>query len=419
MHDFHYKGRELYCEGVRVRDIIRKTGTPVYIYSHKTFTGHIDKVQKAFKKVNPLICYSMKANSNLAVLKTVLSKGAGLDIVSGGELYRALKAGCEPRKIVFAGVGKSAEEIKSALQEDILFFDVESVPELELINQIAGKLKTTGRISLRVNPDVDPKTHAHITTGKAESKFGVDLDTARRLFASRRKFKSLRFCGVHVHIGSQIVSGRPFVEAFNKVLGFVDEIERETKAEIEFLNLGGGLGVIYHQEKPQTAAQYAKKVLPLFKGRKFRLVMEPGRFVAANAGILAGRVHYVKQTTVKNFAIMDAAMNDLLRPALYEAHHETYPLTLRPGRKKWVYDIVGPVCETGDVLARERYLPEVKAGDYLALMTAGAYGFVMASNYNSRPRPCEVLVKGGRFAVVRQRETYEDLVAGESIPDFV
>lgn len=419
MHDFKYKDGDLYCENVRVSDIVEKVGTPAYIYSHKTFVEHIDKIHKAFQKVKPLVCYSMKANSNLAILRAVVNHGAGLDIVSGGELFRAKKAGCPPEKIVFAGVGKSAEEIEAAIRYGILFFNVESLPELELINAISAKLRKKTRVSLRINPDVDANTHHHITTGKAESKFGIDLDTARAVFASHENYASLIFCAIHVHIGSQITSGEPFVKAFTKVLAFIDEVEKKHGLRIEYLNLGGGLAAVYRDETPMTAAQYAKHILPLFRGRRFRLVFEPGRFVSANGGILVGRVHYVKQTSVKNFAIVDAAMNDLIRPSLYDAHHEVCPLKRDSKRKKWVYDVVGPVCESGDVLARDRYLQEVQGGDYLALMTAGAYGFVMSSNYNSRPRPCEVLVKGNKFEVVRKRETCQTLIQGEKIPNWV
>ncbi|HTL47856.1 MAG TPA: diaminopimelate decarboxylase, partial [Verrucomicrobiae bacterium] len=298
MHDFRYEGNELYCENVKVADIVKKTGTPAYIYSYKTFTDHITKIQKAFASVKPLICYSMKANSNLAILKAVIKKGAGLDIVSGGELARAKRVGCAPEKIVFAGVGKSPEEIEAALAYGILFFNVESAPELDLINAIARKMKKTARVSLRVNPDVDAHTHHHITTGKAESKFGIDMETARGILARNKQYANISFCAIHVHIGSQILSPEPFFLAFKKVLKFVDQVEKSYKLKIDYLNLGGGLGAVYRDEKPQTAEQYAKKILPLFKGRKFRLVFEPGRFVSANGGILVGKVLYIKQTNV-------------------------------------------------------------------------------------------------------------------------
>lgn len=418
MHDFYYSGNELYCEKVRVRDIIEKTGTPVYIYSYKTFVEHLQKIQKAFRPVKPVICYSMKANSNLAILKALVSKGAGLDIVSGGELYRAKKVGCPPEKIVYAGVGKTETEIEEAIRYGILLFNVESVPELDAINRVAKRLKKIANISLRVNPGVDPKTHEHIATGKAESKFGMDLDAAEKVFLNRAHYPALSLCGIHVHIGSQIVTGHPFVEAFWKVLSFIQKLERQ-KVKIKYLNLGGGLGVIYNNENPQTADEFSKNILPLFKGRKYQLIFEPGRFISANGGILVGRVLYIKQTKVKNFAIVDTGMNDLIRPTLYGAHHEVWPLLKNEKASKWVYDVVGPICESGDFLAKDRHIQELHPEDAVAFMTAGAYGFVMSSNYNSRPRPAEVLVSGKQFAVVRRREKIQALVEGENIPDFV
>ncbi len=418
MHDFYYKGNELFCEQTRVRDIVEKVGTPAYIYSYKTFADHLTKIQKAFQPVNPLICYSMKANSNLAIIKTLVSKGSGLDIVSGGELYRAKKVGCPGEKIVYAGVGKTDEEIEDAVRYGILLFNVESAPELDAINRVAKRLKKVANISLRVNPAVDPKTHDHIATGKAESKFGMDLETAEKIYLKRAHYSNLSLSGVHVHIGSQIVTGAPFVEAFKKVLNFVSNLEKHG-VKIKFLNLGGGLGVIYSNENPQTASDFAKKILPLFKDKKYQIVFEPGRFISANGGILVGKVLYIKQTKVKNFAIVDTGMGDLIRPTLYGAHHEVYPLVKNEKAAKWIYDVVGPICESGDFLAKERHIQELKTDDYVAFMTAGAYGFVMASNYNSRPRPVEVLVKGKTFAVVRKREKIADLIAGETIPPFI
>lgn len=417
-HDFYYQDNELYCEKIRVADIVAKVGTPVYIYSQKTFVEHVEKIQTAFKAVKPLICYSMKANSNLAILKTLVNAGAGLDIVSGGELYRAKQVGCDPKKIVYAGVGKTGQEIEEALRYGILLFNVESIPELEAINRAAKKLKKIAQISLRINPGVDPHTHDHIATGKTESKFGMDLETAAELFHRRSGYPALSLCGIHVHIGSQIVIGDPFVEAFRKVLAFVNRLEKDN-VRIKTLNLGGGLGVIYSNENPQTAAEFAKKILPLFKGKKYQIIFEPGRFIAANAGILAGRVLFIKQTKVKNFAITDTGMGDLIRPTLYGAYHEVWPLVRREKSPKWIYDVVGPICESGDFLAKDRHIQELHAGDLIAFMTAGAYGFVMASNYNSRTLPAEVLVQGSRFAVVRRRQVLQDLIAGESIPDFV
>lgn len=418
MHDFYYKANELYCEKAAVREIAREVGTPVYIYSHKTIVEHIEKIQRAFRAVKPLICYSMKANSNLAVLKSVVLKGAGLDIVSGGELFRAKRVGCDPKKIVYAGVGKTEEEIEDAIRCGILLFNVESVPELELIQAVAKRMKKPVNVSLRVNPGIDPRTHDHIATGKAESKFGMDLDTARKIFSERSKYSSLSLCGIHVHIGSQIVTGQPFVEAFRKVLSFVGELEK-SGVKIRYLNLGGGLGVIYSNENPQTAEDFARNILPLFAGKKYQMIFEPGRFIAANAGILVGRVLFIKQTKVKNFAIVDTGMGDLIRPTLYGAHHEVWPLAKKETAAKWMYDVVGPICESGDFLAKDRHIQELRSGDYLAFMTAGAYGFVMSSNYNSRPRPAEVLVKGKQFAVVRKRERIQDLIEGEVVADFI
>ncbi|MBI3317421.1 MAG: diaminopimelate decarboxylase [Candidatus Omnitrophica bacterium] len=417
-HDFQYRGLELYCEKVRVRDIVEKCGTPVYIYSHRTFVEHIHKIKQAFRSVKPLICYSMKANSNLAILKTLVNQGAGLDIVSGGELFRARKAGCPAERVVYAGVGKTEEEVEEALRYGILLFNVESEAELATIQKIAGRLKKKALVSLRVNPGVDPHTHDHIATGKAESKFGMELEIARKLFLKKADFPNLSLCGIHVHIGSQIVIGEPFVEAFRKVLDFVTSLEK-MKIKIKYLNLGGGLGVIYSTENPQTAAQFAQKILPLFKGKKYRIIFEPGRFVSANAGILAGKVLYIKKTRLKNFAIMDTGMSELIRPTLYEAHHEVWPLLKNEKASKWMYDVVGPICESGDFLAKDRHIQELHAGDYVAFMTAGAYGFVMSSNYNSRPLACEVMVKGSQFSVIRKRQKIQDLIEGESIPEFV
>lgn len=417
-HEFQYRGDALYCEGVRISDITAKVGTPVYIYSYKTLVEHMVKLQKAFCRLRPLICYSMKANSNLAVLKVITEAGAGLDVVSGGELYRAKRVGCAPDKIVYAGVGKSKEEIEDALRYGILLFNVESPAELDLIEKVAERFKKKTSISLRINPGIDPHTHDHIATGREESKFGMDIGTAREIFLKRSSSRWLDLAGVHVHIGSQIISGEPFVEAFRKILTFIGELEQQGM-EIRYVNLGGGLGVIYSNERPQTARQFASKILPLFRKKKYRLILEPGRFVTANAGILVGRVLFIKTTKVKNFAIVDIGMNDLLRPTLYGAYHEIYPLRRKSSAERWMYDVVGPICESGDFLAKDRYLPELKAGDHLALMTAGAYGFVMASNYNSRPRPAEVLVRGREFAVIRKRESYQNLVQGETMPAFL
>jgi diaminopimelate decarboxylase len=316
MHDFYYKKGELCCDKVRIAKILKKTGTPAYIYSYKTLTEHLAKLQKAFRPAKPLICYSVKANSNLAVLRALVQKGAGLDIVSGGELFRARKVKCLGKKIVYAGVGKTPEEIREAIKARILLFNVESMPELEQIQAIAKKMRRKVNVSLRINPNVDPHTHEYITTGKAETKFGIDFEKARDIFKDGKKFSHAQVSGIHVHIGSQIETGEPFVEAFRKILGFIDELEQDG-IKIRFLNLGGGLGAIYNDEDPQTAEEFARKVLPLLQKRKFQLIFEPGRFIAANSGILATKVLYVKETDVKKFAIVDAGMNDFIRPAFY------------------------------------------------------------------------------------------------------
>lgn len=418
MHDFHYIGNDLYCEEVSVKKISEKVGTPFYLYSYKTITDHFLKIQKAFKPVKPLICFAMKSNGNLAVLKSLVQKGAGVDIVSAGELFKAKKVGCPTKRIVYAGVGKTDKEIADAIRSKVLLFNVESLPELENIQRIAEKLRRKVQVSLRVNPGVDPHTHAYIATGKTESKFGIDLDTAHLIFMRSEHYPNLSICGIHVHIGSQITEGEPFVKAFRKVLIFVTSLEKEGH-KIKYLNLGGGLGIIYSDEKPQTADDFAKKVLPLFKRRKYQLIFEPGRFIVGNGGIFVTKVLYVKKAGSKNYAIVDGGMNDLIRPALYDAHHEVHPLERKMISKKVTYDVVGPICESGDFLATNRQIQNLERGDAIALFSAGAYGFSMSSQYNARPRVPEVMVKGRQFEVVRARETFNDLIKNEKIPSFL
>ncbi len=418
VHDFHYHHHRLYCEGVPVRDIAEKVGTPCYVYSFKTFIDHLKKIQRAFQSVRPLICYSMKACSNIAILRALVKAGAGLDIVSGGELFRAKKVKCPASRIVYAGVGKTDKEIEDGIDSKILLFNVESLSELERLQRVAARRKRKVQVSLRVNPDVDAETHAHITTGKKETKFGIDFDTARLAFMKSERYPNLLICGIHVHIGSQIVQGDPFVKAFRKTLIFVASLEQEGH-KIRYLNLGGGMGIIYQNEKPQTADEFAKNILPLFEGRREQLILEPGRFIAGNGGIFVSKVIQVKKTAEKNFAIVDGAMNDLIRPALYGSRHEILSVDERPDRPLARYDVVGPVCESGDFLAKDRDLTELQADDLIAVASAGAYGFSMSSNYNSRPRSAEVLVSGSRFSVIRKRETYHDLVRGEKIPSWV
>ncbi len=421
MHDFYYRKGELYCEGVRVQAIADRAGTPFYLYSYKTLTDHYRKLEKAFRPIKPLICFSMKANSNLAFIRALVKCGSGLDIVSGGELFRALKVGCPSGKIVYAGVGKTETEVAKAIDAGILLFNVESVPELETIDRIARRKRKVVDISLRLNPDVNPNTHQYIATGKKESKFGIDLDRAYEVYLEQGDFPNLRIVGAHVHIGSQITQGGPFVKAFKKVLAFIEKL-RTRGVKIEYLNLGGGLAAIYKEEKPQTAAEFAARIIPLLREgvrKGVRVIFEPGRFIAANSGIFVTRVLYVKKTRAKDFVIVDGAMNDLIRPALYDAYHEVRPLREIKGKGKILSDVVGPVCESGDFFARNRRLPLFEKGEALAVMTAGAYGFTMSSQYNSRPRVPEIMVKGTRFEIVRARETCKDLVRGERIPMFL
>lgn len=416
MHFFKFKNNELYAENVPVRRIVQKVGSPVYIYSLGTFLDHFHKLRRAFAPVNSLICFSVKSNSNLTVLKTLTKAGSGLDIVSGGELFRALKAGADPKKIVFASVGKTDEEIAAAIRAGILSFNVESEEELVAIDRVAAKMKRRQNISLRINPDVQPKTHHYITTGSKGNKFGVDMETAYRLYTEASRFPFLRFSGVHLHIGSQITESAPFVKALGRASDFIGRL-RAAGVEIDTLNIGGGLGIIYSNEEPQTADAYAKAVLPILKKLKVRVILEPGRFVSGNSGILITRVLFWKSSPTKTFAIVDAGMNDLIRPSIYGAYHEIVPVVRPSASAKLLpeVDIVGPICESGDFLGKGRKLPKLKTGDLLAVMSAGAYGYVMSSNYNSRPRVPEVVVRGSKFAVARRRETFADLIRGESI----
>jgi len=420
MHDFKYKNNQLYCEDVKIEDLAKRFATPLYVYSYKTLTDHYTKLKDAFKEINPLICYSVKANSNIAILKALVDKGAGLDIVSGGELFRALKAGCPANRIVYASVGKTDEEIEDALKNGILFFNVESLPELENINRIARVLNKTANIAIRINPDVEAKTHKFITTGKITNKFGIDLDSARKILLLRNNFSNVVISGLHIHIGSQITESDPFVAAIKKVINFVSDLGRKG-IDLKYLNIGGGLGIVYDNENPQTAVKYAKKIIPILKKSSLKIIMEPGRFIVGNAGILVTRVLYIKTTPKKKFVIVNAGMNDLIRPALYDAYHQILPVTMAQGSKVKTekVDVVGPICESGDFFAKGRKMPKVKEGDFLAVMSAGAYGFSMSSNYNSRRRAQEVMVSGSKIFEIRNRESYHDLINNETIPsDF-
>ncbi|MEI8012697.1 MAG: diaminopimelate decarboxylase [Candidatus Omnitrophota bacterium] len=417
IHDFKYKDRELCCEDVRVSSIVEKTGTPAYIYSYTTLVEHYRKIAAAFKPLDPVICFAMKANGNLAVLKALAGEGAGFDIVSGGELRKAKLIGADMQKVVFASVGKTDEEILLAIQAGILLFNVESLPELENINRIAGGERKKVKIALRINPDIDAPTHDKINTGSLKKKFGIDLATATKIFLSRAKYSFVSLRGVHIHIGSQITEGAPFITAIKKALAFIDDLAAQGVI-IEYFDIGGGLGIIYKDETPQNALDYARKVVPLFKGRTLRLIMEPGRFIVGNAGIFVTRKLYTKDNGLKKFMIVDAGMNDLVRPSMYDAHHEIIPLK-KSGIRKIVCDVVGPVCESADIFAHDRQVPDIKDGAYLALLSAGAYGYAMASNYNARPRPVEVMVKGRAWDIIRERETFKDLVRGSYIPEYL
>ncbi|MCE0484195.1 MAG: diaminopimelate decarboxylase [Methylacidiphilales bacterium] len=427
MHHFHFKGSELYAEKVSLSRLAETYGTPLYVYSANTITDHFDRLDAALAPLDHLICYAVKANSNLAVLRLLAKRGCGFDLVSGGELTRVLKAGGKASMCSFAGVGKTRAEIEQALAANIYVFNVESTAELEFINQIAGEKKKKASVAIRVNPNVDAATHAKITTGTYENKFGIAFEEIVPLYARAARLKNIRLLGVQMHIGSQITEVRPFAQAVKKMAPLVQELKARHK--IEFFDLGGGLGIVYdpalasgqagwwqkQKRRPLTPATYAESIVPLLKPLGLRILVEPGRFMVGNAGALVTEVLYLKKTGKKTFVIVDAAMNDLIRPAFYESYHEIVPLKQRRGTKVVSTDLVGPICESGDYFAKDRPLPAQKPGDRLALLSAGAYGFVMASNYNTRPRAAEVLVEGGRHRIVRKRETVADLVRGETL----
>lgn len=417
MHEFHYRQNELYCEEVPVTTVAQKVGTPFYLYSARTLLNHFRAYDAAFASIPHIITFAMKANSNLAILRLFAREGGGADIVSSGELYRALKAGVDPRKINFAGVGKTSEEIRYALESDILMFNVESSQELRKIDEVAGRMKKKARVALRVNPNVDPKTHPYISTGLKKHKFGIGIDKALEEYKVAASLKHIEVVGIHKHIGSQLTETAPYVDALRRLLGLVEEI-KNLGIDIQYVNIGGGLGITYDQETPPQPKDLARAIGPLVKDLKCVLIMEPGRALVGNAGILVTKVLYTKEGDAKKFVIVDAAMNDLLRPSLYGAFHQIQPV-FRHGRNSITADVVGPICESADFLAKDRDMEECLPEEYLAVMSAGAYGFAMASNYNARPRTPEILVHGDRFDVVRERETYADLVKGEHIPDFL
>ncbi len=417
MHEFKYKGDDLYCEDVPVQKIACDTGTPFYLYSKKTLENHFAAFDTAFSSVKHITCYSVKANSSLAVLKIFASLGAGVDVVSGGEIFRALRAGISPGKIVYSGVGKSSTEIEYALKSEILMFNVESSQELDLIDCVAGKSGKKARIALRINPDIDPKTHPYISTGLNKNKFGVRIEDALNEYKRAVQKKQIDVTGVACHIGSQLTDVTPFVDALRKVKEFTGELSSHG-IHLKYMDMGGGLGITYGDEMPPDPSDYAGAIIKELGNHGCTLILEPGRVIAGNAGILVSTVLYKKKSGAKNFIIVDAAMNDLVRPSLYEAYHEIKPVRKKQG-PHIAADIVGPICESGDFLARQRDVPDFMPGDCIAVMSAGAYGFTMSSNYNSRPRVPEVLVDGQRYFVIRKRETYDDLISNEIIPEHI
>lgn len=414
MNLFKYRANELYAEDVPVKKLAEKYGTPLYVYSYNTLLRHFKAYDDAFNGYPHIICFAVKSNPNTSVISLFAKQGGGADIVSGGELYVALKAGISPKKIVYAGVGKTADEIRFALKSKILMFNVESEDELGEIDRVAGMMKTKASIALRINPDIDPGTHPYITTGMKKHKFGIPIDAALEYYRLASKLKNIKVAGVHKHIGSQITKIAPFVDALKRILILIDKLN-EQGTEIKYLDVGGGLGISYKDEEPPVPKDLANKLIPLLEGRKLTLIMEPGRSIVGNAGILVTKTLYLKEGEDKEFVIVDAGMNDLIRPSLYDAYHRIEPV-IKNKRETVLSDVVGPICESGDFLARGRELNRVKQGEYLAAMSAGAYGFSMSSNYNSRPKAAEVMVKGKEHFLIRKRETYEDLVRNERIP---
>jgi diaminopimelate decarboxylase len=432
MHEFAYRDGVLHCENVALTDLAERHGTPLYVYSARTIRDNFRRLDQALAGVDHRVCFAMKANSNLAVLDLLAREGAGFDIVSGGELFRVLKAGGRADLCTFAGVGKTREEIEYALAAGVYSFNVESEAELLFINEVAGAMGKKAPVALRVNPDVDAQTHKYISTGKSHNKFGIGIDRILGVYEEAAKLPHLHIRGIQTHIGSQILETTPFVEALGKLAPIVEELKK--LYAIEFFSIGGGVGIVYHgalksgdpgwwEESTAEGAKrirfedYAKSMLPLLKGLGLKILLEPGRSIVGNAGALLAKVLYVKRTPAKYFVITDAGMNDLIRPALYQGHHEIVPLKEPPvGTPIRRVDVVGPVCESGDFFAQDRELADLQPGDGIALLSAGAYGFVMASNYNARRLPAEILVTGAQAEIVRERQTWDDLVQGERIP---
>src|SRR4249920_3683600 len=422
MHHFEYRNGEMFAEDVPVKRIAKEVGTPAYVYCLATLKRHFKVFDEAFARVPHIVCFSVKANSNLALLRAFAKEGSGFDIVSGGELFRALKAGGDVKKIVFSGVGKKKEEIEYALNSGILMFNVESEEELTALNEIAAGIGKKAPISLRVNPDVDPQTHPYISTGMKKAKFGVDIKRSIEIYKKAVSLKNLEVVGVDCHIGSQLTSVTPFVDALAKVREYLDRVllgeMRKEGARIRYLDLGGGLGINYNEEDPPLPETYAKAIIKGLEGLDVTLILEPGRVIVGNAGILLTEVQYLKETDDKKFVIVDGGMNDLIRPALYGSYQAIQPVVQGNG-ENIVADVVGPICESGDFFAKDREIARPQRGDLLAIMSAGAYGFTMASNYNSHPEPPEVLVDGDHYYVIRARESLDDLIRGEVIPQVL
>jgi diaminopimelate decarboxylase len=424
MDFFNYKDGRLFAEEVNATEIAASVGTPVYIYSKATILDHFEKIKKAFAELDTTICYSIKACGNINILKILAQQGSGFDIVSGGELYRAREANADMKKIVFAGVGKTDSEIIAALKAGIAYFNIESEAEFENLANLAKQIGIKTKAALRINPDIDPKTHKFITTGKKETKFGVDIERAQKFFEQFGKNDYVNLCAIHVHLGSGGKTIDPYTQAVQKVLPLIDTL-RNKGFKIEILDLGGGYGADYQSDTVPSAADYAKGIVPLLKDKNLKLILEPGKSIVANAGILLTKVLYLKQSGKKKFVIVDAGMNDLIRPALYDAFHFIWPVKvdekfshIKRTEKLDIkglefVDIVGPICEATDFFAKDRAIPPINRGDLLAIFTAGAYGFTMASNYNARPLPAEVLVDGKNFKIIRRRQSYEDMIALE------
>lgn len=410
----NYKNDQLYVEGVNVKELAKEYGSPLYIYSKNYFINQFKEFANAFNSNKYKIFYAMKANFNLSVINTFVKLGSGVDANSEGELYRALKTGVDPQKIILTSVGKTRNEIKLGIQHNVLMIKAESGEEIELINKIAGEMKKVAPVAIRVNPDVDAKTHPYISTGLSSNKFGVDSATALSIYKRRKDLPHIRFTGIDMHIGSQITSIDPFVEAVQKLSDLYFEIEKDG-LKLEHFDVGGGIGVSYNDEQSFSIREFAEKTIPLFNKLDCDIIFEPGRFLTANGGVLVTEVLYNKKNGSKNFIVVDAAMNDLLRPSIYQAYHHIQPVQLFANRKNMMADIVGPVCESGDYFAKERFITESFSGELLSIMSAGAYGMVMSSNYNARRRPAEILVDGDKYEVIRSRETFDHLIWDEKL----